>query len=136
MVKIIRAVAGVLQFNSHVLIASRPAGKTHAFNWEFPGGKLEEGETAVDALIRELKEEIDINVSFTDCIPITFLTQSYAHGDVQLDVLKVIKWQGEPRALEGQEIYWQDITKPCTKHPLLITTQLILDILATNFIDK
>lgn len=134
MVKIIRAVAGILQSGSHVFMTSRPPGKVHALSWEFPGGKIEADETAGIALIRELKEEIGIDVALADCQKLTFITQSYAHGDVELDVLTVTRWVGEPYALEGQEIYWQDITKPCTKEPLLITTQKILDILARSYV--
>jgi 8-oxo-dGTP diphosphatase len=134
MVKIIRAVAGILQSGSHVFMTSRPPGKVHALEWEFPGGKLEIGEGAIDALIRELREEIGVEVEPDNCQPVTFLTQSYAHGYVELDVLRVTNWVGKPRSLEGQETYWQDITKPCGKTPLLVTTQKILDILAQSYV--
>ncbi|MCE3267916.1 MAG: 8-oxo-dGTP diphosphatase MutT [Burkholderiales bacterium] len=130
MAKMIRAVAGILQNGSYVFMSSRPEGKIYALNWEFPGGKLEVGETIAQALIRELKEEIGINVSVDDCVPFTFITQSYPEVNVELHVLKVNKWIGEPRSLEGQELHWQDITVPCNKQPLLVTTQKILDILA------
>ncbi|HLX53331.1 MAG TPA: (deoxy)nucleoside triphosphate pyrophosphohydrolase [Aquella sp.] len=130
--RVIRAVAGILQNGSHVFMSSRPIGKVHALSWEFPGGKLEAGETAAEALIRELKEEIGIEVQVSNCVPFTFIEQSYEHGDVELHVLKVTSWTGEPCSLEGQEIHWQDITKPCSKDPLLITTQKILDKLAQS----
>ncbi|MCC2644394.1 MAG: mutT [Burkholderiales bacterium] len=130
MAKMICAVAGVLQNGSYVFMSSRPAGKIYALNWEFPGGKLEVGETIAQALIRELKEEIGIDVSVDDCVPFTFITQSYADINVELHVLKVNKWRGEPCSLEGQELHWQDITMPCNKKPLLVTTQKILDMLA------
>src|SRR6185437_1885078 len=130
--RVIRAVAGILQNGSHVFMSSRPIGKVHALSWEFPGGKLETDETAAEALVRELKEEIGIEVSVKNCVPLTFIAQSYAHGDVELHVLKVTSWTGEPCSLEGQEIHWHDITKTCSKEPLLITTQKILDILAKS----
>lgn len=132
MAKIIRAVAGILKKNNQVFMASRPLGKVHALSWEFPGGKLEAGEGAIDALIRELKEEIGVEVQAADCVPLTFITQSYDHGDVELDVVCVTKWSGEPIAKEGQDVHWQDLTVSCQKSPLLVTTQKILDILVNQ----
>ena len=129
MAKIIRAVAGILQKDGYVFMASRPAGKVHAGSWEFPGGKIEPGESAAEALVRELNEEIGITVASEDCQPLTFICQSYDHGDVELDVLMVKTWQGQITAIEGQVMHWQDITQPCEQAPLLITTQKILDIL-------
>lgn len=132
--KIIKAVAGVLVNGSHVLMASRPEGKVYAGSWEFPGGKLESGESAVNALVRELYEEINVAVDAKDCTPLTFITQEYAHGLVHLDVVLVKKWQGEVAAIEGQGLHWQDLTKPCQEEPLLITTQKILDLLYATLV--
>lgn len=134
MAKIIRAVAGILQIGPKVFMASRPLGKTHALSWEFPGGKLEYGETPPEALVRELYEEIGVKASVDDCVPFTFINQSYAHGDVELEVLKVSRWQGDPTPCEGQETHWQDITVPCDRKPLLITTQRILDLLVRSYV--
>ena len=131
MAKIIKAVAGILIKDDHVFMATRPMGKVHAGSWEFPGGKIEPGESASQALVRELKEEIGITASIEDCHPLTFICQSYDHGDVELDVLMVKTWQGQITALEGQTMHWQDITRPCEQEPLLITTKKILNILAT-----
>jgi 8-oxo-dGTP diphosphatase len=129
MAKIVRAVAGILQQGDCVFMASRPIGKVHALSWEFPGGKLEHTETAAEALVRELKEEIGVDAKLADCSFLTFITQSYAHADVELYVMRVTQWQGEPVAKEGQEIHWHDLTLKCEKEPLLITTQKILNIL-------
>jgi len=131
---IIRAVAGVLKLGDHVLMASRPEGKIHAGSWEFPGGKLEQNETAVAALVRELNEEVGVAVDEDDCEHLTYIVQDYPHGQVQLDVVIVYKWQNEARALEGQGMHWHDLTTPCMQEPLLITTQKILDLLVTKFI--
>ena len=79
--------------------------------------------------MRELKEEIGVEAEVEDCSFLTFITQSYDHADVELYVMRVTKWRGEPSAREGQEIHWQDLTIKCEKEPLLITTQKILDIL-------
>jgi len=130
MAKVIKAVAGILQQEGQVFMATRPAGKVYAGSWEFPGGKIEPGESAAEALVRELKEEIGVIAASDDCQPLTFICQSYDHGDVELDVLIVKSWQGQPSALEGQATYWQDVTQPCEQEPLLITTQKILNILA------
>ena len=103
MAKIVRAVAGILQHGDRVFMASRPLGKVHALSWEFPGGKLENVETASEALVRELKEEIGVEAEVEDCSFLTFITQSYDHADVELYVMRVTKWRGEPSAREGAE---------------------------------
>ena len=133
MAKIIKAVAGILIKDDHVFMATRPIGKVHAGSWEFPGGKIEPGESAAEALVRELNEEIGITTKSEDCQHLTLIHQSYDHGDVELDVLVVKAWQGQPSALEGQVIYWQSVTKPCKQKPLLITTQKILDLLPSLY---
>lgn len=129
MVKSIHVVAGILIEHGRVFMASRPVGKVCAGSWEFPGGKVEPNESIDIALVRELDEELGITVVAKDCIPFTKIYQSYAHADVELDVLLVKKWIGTPKALESQEIHWQEIQQPCRLEPLLITTQRILDLL-------
>ncbi len=130
---IIRAVAGVLKSGQKVLLASRPAGKIHAGSWEFPGGKLEAEETAAMALVRELYEEVGVTAKETDCEHLTYIVQDYSHGQVQLDVMVVHQWQGEPQALEQQGMHWQDLNLKCHEEPLLITTQKILDLLVSKY---
>lgn len=87
-----------------VLMASRPSGKPFEGYWEFPGGKLEPAETPAHALTRELKEEISIDV--LDSAYAWSIDHAYAHAHVQLHFHWVTKWQGVPRALEGQQVLW------------------------------
>ena len=87
------------------LLAQRPAGKVYAGYWEFPGGKVEPGEPAAQALARELHEELGIDVGE----PFPWLTRvfSYPHGTVRLNFFRVHEWQGEPHPREDQAIAWQ-----------------------------
>ena len=96
--------AAVIDARGRVLIAQRPAGKHLAGLWEFPGGKVEPGETRVDALRRELQEEIGIVIEQPR--PLLRLRHSYSYGDVLLDVWIVRRYRGEPRGLDGQALRW------------------------------
>jgi 8-oxo-dGTP diphosphatase len=99
------AVAVILRRDGAVLLAQRMAGTPYAGYWEFPGGKLEPGETAVQALRRELNEELGIDVTLAT----PWLTQqyAYAHAHVELEFFRVYAWQGEPYGRDGQSIAWQ-----------------------------
>jgi 8-oxo-dGTP diphosphatase len=88
-----------------VLLASRPAGKPWPGYWEFPGGKMEPGETSKQALARELEEELGIQV--THATPWLTLTHDYPTARVCLNCFLVDAWQGEPTPLEGQILSWQ-----------------------------
>lgn len=127
--KIIKAVAGILYQNNNVLIASRPESRTYAGCWEFPGGKIEQGESVKQALIRELNEEIGIVVAPQDIKHIIYIKQPYSTHEVCLDVMFVNQWINDPCALEEQELFWQPLNQFCNKSPLLLTTQKILTIL-------
>lgn len=129
MEKVVYVVAGVLKRGNTILLTSRPASKSHAGYWEFPGGKLECNESAIDALIRELREEINVVVNDNDCEMLTHITQRYADKTVELDVVVVRKWSGGIVALEGQDVHFHDLGGECAKEPLLPTTQKILDLL-------
>jgi 8-oxo-dGTP diphosphatase len=129
MEKIIQAVAGVIIKDDKVLLTSRPSGKIYANYWEFPGGKLEPKENAVLALVRELKEEINLEVKCEDCQLFATIEHLYEHGMIQLNVVKVKEWSGYLQPLEGQNIYWQDLHKECQLHPCLPTTDKILTLI-------
>lgn len=99
------AVAVLTQPDDRVLLAQRPAGKPYAGYWEFPGGKVESGESLDGALARELHEELGIVVSRT-CRWITRLFD-YPHATVRLNFFRVYEWQGTPHPHEAQVFSWQ-----------------------------
>lgn len=103
----IEVVAAVLTRPSgEVMLASRPADKVYAGYWEFPGGKVEAGESLEHALARELKEELGIEaVRATRWITRVF---AYPHATVRLNFFRVWDWQGEPHPHEGQTFAWDD----------------------------
>lgn len=92
--------------DGRVLIAKRPSGRDMAGLWEFPGGKIEAGELPEAALIRELKEELGINVSESCLAPLTFASHSYSDFHLLMPLFVCRKWQGEIVALENQELAW------------------------------
>jgi 8-oxo-dGTP diphosphatase len=87
------------------LLAQRPRGKVYAGYWEFPGGKIEPGETAELALKRELDEELGIEV--LESLPWLTRVFTYPHGTVRLHFRRVVAWKGEPHPHEGQALAWQ-----------------------------
>jgi 8-oxo-dGTP diphosphatase len=98
--------AGVLRDNrGRVLLAQRPAGKHLAGMWEFPGGKVEPGETPIEALSRELHEELGVTV--VQAVPLIRVPWFYDQRELLLDAWCVEQWEGEPESLEGQPLQWQ-----------------------------
>lgn len=99
------AVGILLKPNGDVLLACRPEGKPYAGYWEFPGGKVEAGESVFDALKREFEEEIGVRIVSAE--PWCGVEHVYAHAHVRLHFYISRHWQGEPQSLEGQALAWQ-----------------------------
>ena len=99
------AVGILMKPNGDVLLGSRPPGKPYAGYWEFPGGKVETGEAILDALKREFAEEIGVRIISAE--PWCGVEHVYPHAHVRLHFFISREWQGEPRALEGQQLAWQ-----------------------------
>ncbi|MDG6079801.1 (deoxy)nucleoside triphosphate pyrophosphohydrolase [Erythrobacter litoralis] len=90
------------------LLHQRPAGKEHGGLWEFPGGKVEDGETPTEALVRESAEELEITIAVHDLDPTCFAQTSPNSKGLPIVILLYIStiWQGEPRSLEGGSVDW------------------------------
>ena len=116
MVKLVLVAAAALIRESsdglgrRVLLAQRPSGKDMAGLWEFPGGKLEAGETPEAALARELQEELAVRVDEESVLPLAFASHSYSSAvepfHLLMPLFAVTKWEGEPRGAEGQALAW------------------------------
>ena len=116
------AVGVLLRADNAFLLTSRPEGKAYAGYWEFPGGKLEAGETVEQALRRELQEEIGITIQ--DCTIWKTECIDYPHALVQLNFCKVTQWTGELQMLEAQSFAWQQL--PVEVKPVLPGTLPVL----------
>ncbi len=92
--------------DNRVLIAKRPLGRHMAGLWEFPGGKIEPGERPEDALIRELAEELGIDVTESCLAPLTFASHAYDDFHLLMPLYVCRQWDGEVEAREGQELAW------------------------------
>lgn len=122
--KVVEVAAAVLQRpDGSFLLAQRPADKIWAGYWEFPGGKVEAGETAHDALIRELHEELGIEV--VTAYPWLTRVFTYPHATVRLSFFRVTQWRGELYPHEGQQFSWQRATE-VTVTPVLPANAPIL----------
>ncbi len=98
--------AALIDDDGRVLLTRRPEGKPMAGLWEFPGGKVQDGETPEAALIRELSEELGIVVHAKCFTPLTFASHSYESFHLLMPLYLCRSWEGELTPLEGQEIAW------------------------------
>lgn len=122
------AAAVIFDASGRVLIAQRPEGKHMAGLWEFPGGKLDAGEGPVQALGRELREELGIELE--RCRPLLQLQNEYHDRTIVLDVFVVESYRGVPAALEGQALRWVR-TAELPSQPLLPADVPIVDAIMT-----
>lgn len=110
--RVLVAVGLVRDAQGRFLMASRPTGKPYAGWWEFPGGKLEAGESGEACLARELHEELGLVVRASSLAWVT--DHDYAHARVRLHFCLVTDYSGEARGLEGQQVCW---VSPCVGNP-------------------
>ncbi|GAA6191353.1 (deoxy)nucleoside triphosphate pyrophosphohydrolase [Phaeobacter sp. NW0010-22] len=104
-VVLVSAVA-LIDVEGRVLLAQRPEGKSMAGLWEFPGGKVEVGETPEQALIRELEEELGINTWASCLAPLTFASHAYDDFHLLMPLFACRKWEGIPQSRENQALKW------------------------------
>lgn len=107
MTKVLLVVAAALiNRDGNILLARRPEGKSMAGLWEFPGGKIEPGETPEHALQRELQEELQIMVTKSDMKPITFASHAYEKFHLFMPLFGIETWNGTPKPAENQMLEW------------------------------
>ncbi len=119
------AAVALIDSDGRVLISKRPEGKQLGGLWEFPGGKVEPGERPETALIRELKEELTIDVTESCLAPLTFASHAYEEFHLLMPLYVCRRWQGIVHGAEGQEIKWvpalklKDFPMPPADLPLI-----------------
>ena len=119
------AACALVDVDGRVLVTRRPKGKTMAGLWEFPGGKVEAGELPEHTLIRELQEELGIEVTEACLAPLTFASHAYADFHLLMPLWICRRWEGMVTAKEGQEIAWvrpqqlKDYPMPPADEPLI-----------------
>lgn len=126
------AAAAIIDADGRVLIAQRPEGKSMAGLWEFPGGKVHDGETPEYALMRELKEELDIDTRPCCFSPVAFASHSYEDFHLLMPLFACRVWKGSAQGREGQAFKWvwpKDLygyPMPEADKPLIAQLQIVL----------
>ena len=126
------AACALVDSDGRVLLTERPAGKTMAGLWEFPGGKVEAGERPEQTLIRELKEELAIDVQEPCLAPLTFASHDYTDFHLLMPLYVCRRWEGIVTAQEGQRLAWvrpnrlRDYKMPPADEPLVAHLMTLL----------
>jgi 8-oxo-dGTP diphosphatase len=119
------AVGVLIKPDGDVLLGQRPEGKPYAGYWEFPGGKVDPGETIAQALVREFREELGLTVRSAE--PWCCVEHVYPHAHVRLHFYISRDWEGEPQGLEGQAFGWHGADATHALSPLLPATIPLLE---------
>ncbi len=119
------AACALIDADNRILLAQRPEGKTLAGLWEFPGGKLEPGETPEEALVRELAEELGISTKVACLAPLTFASHAYPDFHLLMPLYICRRWEGTVTSREGQALKWvrasklRELAMPPADEPLI-----------------
>lgn len=98
--------AALTNQDGEILLQKRPEGRPMAGLWEFPGGKVESDESPESALVRELKEELGIDVLIENLVPLTFASEPLGNQNLLLLLYRCAEWQGSPQPLDSPELRW------------------------------
>ncbi len=124
--------AALTNQDGEILLQKRPEGRQMAGLWEFPGGKVDAGESPESALVRELKEELGIDVDRKNLVPFTFASEPLEERNLLLLLYRCHHWCGEPEALDATEIQWlrpsemHDLQMPPADIPLVSALENII----------